>query len=169
MTEPIVLRFTPTPQDYARVTRTIYLRQPFNWIFFALMALLTILIFGVAATGTKLHLFTILLGPVAILFFAILEFVVNPWMAGKRASKNERMTAEVTWEISEEQVLLKSAHVDSKTDWGHYKKVLENDEYFLFRSSTVNMYQFLPKRACESPAQMEAFRTLVKTKLPGLK
>jgi len=169
MAEPIVFRFTPTQQDYVRITRTLYARQPVNWVFLGLLILLSMFAFYLEKISSSRNLFVLLLPPISLLVFAILGFLVRPWQAGNRAKKTERMVAEVTWEVTDEFIILKSTHTEAKTDWANFKKAFENDGFFFFNLSAVNMYQFIPKRAFESPAQMEAFRTLVKTKIPGLK
>ncbi len=168
MTEPITFRFTPTPKDYVRMMRVIYVRQTGNWIFMAVLAFFSGFILWLTMTGLRLHLYTILMAPLALVFFVVLIFLVYPWRVGNRAKKNDRMTAETIWEASENQILIKSAQTEAKTDWGNFKKAIENDEFIFLKSSTANLYQFIPKRAFESPAQLEAFRALVKSKLPGL-
>ncbi|NTV38069.1 MAG: YcxB family protein [Anaerolineales bacterium] len=170
MPEPMTIRFTPTAQDYVGITRALYARQPGNWVFLSLLVVLSAFSIYLEEISASQNLFILLLPPVSLLFFIVMGFGVRPWQAGNRAKKNERMTAEVTWEANDEFIILKTVHSESKTDWGNYKKAFENDEFLFFNLSTVkNYYQFLPKRAFESPAQLEAFRTLVKSKLPGLK
>lgn len=170
MAEPIVIHFSPTRQDYVHITRTLYARQPANWIFFAVLVLLSMFSFYLEGITPSRNLFVLLLPPVAILFIAILGFLVRPWQAGNRANKNERMTAEVTWEATDEYIIMKSIHAESKSDWGNFKKAFENDEFFFFNlSAAKNLYHFLPKRAFESPEQLETFRVLVKARMPGLK
>jgi hypothetical protein len=66
--------------------------------------------------------------------------------------------------IDESGINFRTDTIDSRLAWDHYNSCLENDRLCLLIYGT-RMYSVIPKRAFSSPAQLDAFRSLVNRKL----
>ena len=67
-----------------------------------------------------------------------------------------------------EQIRFQTASIDSTLQWSHYGRVLEGTSVFLLIYGK-GLYTVIPKRSFTSEAHLEAFRTLVKEKIPEYK
>jgi YcxB-like protein len=164
MSETVNLRFIPTQEDYVQSTRSyLWHNRRFRRIFF-IQALLFLCMIGVFILlnlypPSELSLY-IVLAVIIIQFplFAIFFFWALPLLTGRRFRKNERMHSETFWELNDDRVIIKNKFVETKTDWGSFKAVIEIKNHYLFMATA---FIFLPKRVFESPEQETAFRNLV--------
>ena len=164
MAETVNLRFIPTEKDYVQSTRAyLWRNRRFRRIFFvqALLFLFIVFVF------ILLNLFSPLGGSLYIVvaitiiqfpLFAFFFFGVAPLLAGRRFRKNERMRSETFWELNDDKVVIKNKFVETRSDWGSCKAVLETTNHYLFMTEP---FTFLPKRSFESPEQEITFRNLV--------
>ncbi len=161
MAESITVHFTPAPQDYIKTYRFLQFHNTFSRITYGMIALLEVCLIAsmlVPNSGTRLW-------PVAvgIPVFMVLAVLLPAYSVGRRAKGNEQLLAETTWEVNDAQLRVSNQFVEAKYEWGFFQGLVENKEYFYLRhSSNKRLYNFIPKRAFTSPAQMQEFRELFK-------
>jgi hypothetical protein len=108
MSKSLTLRYTPTEQDYAAVLRAYFWRRTETKIILVFLAIAFILVFGaIVSSGFKPSVFELiwLLFPPAFVLFV---FVVQPRRMASQAGRNEQLTCEATWEVSEAGVEISS-------------------------------------------------------------
>jgi hypothetical protein len=167
MPENFTFRFTPTKDDFTQTIRAYTLRQTSTRIALILVAVVVIfetisaIALGIDWSTVNYYL------PLNVFLVAYVVFLllINPWLVGRQVPKNERLSSEITWEVDEDEIRVSNKFMQSKFDWGTFHSAIETrTHYLLILSSNKRMYQVLPKRAFETPAQEAAFRTLLKTK-----
>ena len=166
MSDLIRIQFTPTPQDFTRPLRAVYLRQRSTWII--LSTLTIVFLFGAGIfllkgfQGNTYAIFYILLLPVYVFFF----FLFNPWLIGLQARSDERLKSKTTWEVDAKGVRIRNKALNNRYKWDSFYKVIETDQhYLLFPSNNKKRFEMIPKRAFESPEQQETFREYLRNKI----
>ncbi len=164
--QPISFHFIPTKDDYVRGVRAFYFSDAGFKRALVIMGVVELLLVVAAFAGNLGD------GPLPWLFvlgllaFPVYLLVILPINMGRQIEKNERFTAETTWELGEDQVSIKNKFSETKTDWGSFQKMVRTDDYYLLIYATnKRMFQIIPKRAFESQEQETAFREFVKQKL----
>jgi hypothetical protein len=166
----ITIRFTPKPEDYSRAIRIhSSARQTILSVFrgFAsvlILFMLVTLVIDIFHGDFQSILFYF---PV-LLVFLLLFFLpaLSGWLTDRRVSKQTQLLQTVTYEFDDEKIHVLNQVAESKLDWSFYNKTFDADQYYIFVYATnKNMFQFLPKRAFESPAQEGDFRSLIEQKL----
>lgn len=166
--------FTPNGEDYRKSFQTYY-RE--NWIPAILFPVYILLVgiflfitgsYGMFGPGNTLY-FGLLFAFVAA-FYVLFVFVINPRLIAARAAKDERMSSPVQYEVTGEQLVMRTAFSEVKTDWGEYQKVIDGKEIILLLHHTnKRMFQFIPKRAFASPEDERAFVELARRKVVPVK
>jgi hypothetical protein len=166
MAQTVNFQYTPTKTDYVHGMRAYLIRSWRIWIAYAVFGLMFAI--GICSLvvfeGTYVSWLWILL---SVLFFAF-QMVLAPMLLGRRVRRNERLRAEMFWQVNDEHILVKNKFAETKFDWGTFHKVLETKRYYLFiYSVNKRMFQIVPKRAFESSEQETAFRDLLKRNIAG--
>ena len=105
---------------------------------------------------------------VAPLFAAFAVFIWQPYRMKRQAEKEEQLRSEMIWEVDDTQVVITTSLAAAKMDWQVFRQVIETKtDFLLCMAASKHMVRFVPKRAFESPEQEEAFRALVRSKLPA--
>ncbi len=163
MADTLTFQFTPAPKDYVRASRTVLLKSPGMRVNLVGMGLFELCL--ICATFNNDFVarvpfswaFTLIIPGIILLLF-----VVIPFTAGQNVRKNDRLLVEVTWELSDDAVVLKNRYLETKYDWGSFISLTENKDYFFLRqTATKQFYTFIPKRAFVSSEQQSEFRELV--------
>ena len=163
MIEPLEFRFALTKDDYRRGVRAFYARQPMTWILFMLCLVIALVNWGVFEVSPVVQAISFAL---PILIYVGFLFVFMPWWVGRHAQRNERMSVETTWRVTEERVAVSNTFAEGTMDWGTFRRVVETpDAYLLVYTINKNMFQIIPKRAFASPDQAAAFEQLLARKL----
>ncbi len=172
--EPLDLSFTLTHEDYSRVIRAFTLRQPLSLILivvFSLMAGLTMCV-GLGAvvlnlagreliTGTCSPLFLLVCIGVP-LFLPFHTLFLRPYLAGQQIKKHEDKLKQITWVMDDYHLHVASVQTKSEVEWAIFHKAMETKQYYLLvHAMNKHMFQFVPKRAFESPEQEAIFRRYV--------
>lgn len=181
--EPVKFSFTPTKQDYVRTTRLTTLRPlPTRLGIGALTLILALMICSslISVPNAPVEnrdsaiIFGIGYPLVCLLGYATILLgllVVNPMIVGNMVRKNERLRAPVAWEMSDENIVIRSGDfAETKQDWGMFREAAALKDYYLL-GYIINKraYQFIPKRAFESPEHEAAFRAMVEAHLGAIK
>ncbi len=166
---PLTFRFTPTKEDYIRTVQAFNMRLKSMW--FVLIIAGIMFIAGAAnliMTWQQGLSFPYILLTVIFPFFLLFLVFGNSFMIGRQVGRNERFTTEVTWELSAEEVALRTRFAEAKMDWGSFAEFLETKSYFLVvYSANKRQFQFVPKRAFASPEQEQEFRDLLGQHIRG--
>ncbi len=162
--------FTPGGEDYRKSFQTYY-RE--NWIPSILFPVYILLVgiflfiagsYGTSGLGNTLY-FGLFFAFVAV-FYVLFVFVINPRIIAARAAKDERMSSPVQYEVTDEQMVVRTTFSEIKTDWGQFQKVIDGKEVILLlHHGNVRLFQFIPKRAFASPDDERAFVELARRKV----
>jgi len=158
----LILRYTPTQQDYAYVVRYFNLQRTGTKISLILLGLAFLLaIFVVASKGSSVTVYELIwlfLPPL----FVIYAYIIQPASLAKKAAQNEKLVTEATWELSDAGVQITSRFNSTLLEWGNLNKLVTSKDYYLLLSKTnKNAFRFLPRRAFNSPQEEEQFLELV--------
>ncbi|HRQ22011.1 MAG TPA: YcxB family protein [Anaerolineales bacterium] len=165
--EKIKIQFTPLLQDYGKSARILLVnRQKRTAIVngFVVFTIIAVIANFFLNSGDSINKYSL---PILI-FLAIILFspIVSAWLMQRKASKQPQLLQTVVYEMDNEQILSVSQLAESKLNWNIFNKVFEADEYyFLIYVVNKSMYQFIPKRAFESPEQEKYARILFERKL----
>ncbi len=161
MADPITVQFTPTPEDYVRTYRALQFRHPATRLVYALLTVFELCLVGslfISRFESNSPLWAAAIPIPILLLVAVLWPGYN---VGRNAKNNERLLAEITWELDDDHVRTANRFAETKYDWGSFQALVENKEYFFLRhSANKRLYNFIPKRAFTSADQMAAFRDL---------
>ena len=115
--------FTPTPDDYKKVIRIYHLSDMRLWIIMGLIGIpqLCCSLYIIINNGFSAGVYPFIL---LLLFPAFILYLLVwvPMSFAQRAKKDERLRAKTTWIVSEEQIIVKNDHSDSKTTWELIRK-----------------------------------------------
>jgi hypothetical protein len=105
----------------------------------------------------------------AAVFLLVVVYLMffHPIVSSLRIDRNERLRSPVQFQVTEESITIKDSFVESKVDWGSFRKVIETRNYFLLvLTVNKNAFQILPKRAFSSAPDENTFRELLHAKIP---
>lgn len=163
MADTITVHFTPTTQDYVKTYRTLQFRSPFTRLVYGVLAALELCMLAsilLPGFGSNTRLWPV---AIAVPIFIALAVILPGTSIGNNAQHNERMLADITWEMDDMQLRMANRFTKTKYDWDSFTGLIENGEYFFLRhSANKRLYNFIPKRAFASEAQMAAFRDLAR-------
>jgi hypothetical protein len=172
--EPLDLSFTLTREDYSRVIRAFTLRQPLFWIIIVGLGLVTgyemcamlgavasSLAGGRLATGTYSPL-SLLICTGFYLFFPVYLLLLRPYLDTQRIKKHEDKLKQITWVMDDYHLHIAYVQMKSEVEWAVFDKAVETKQYYLLiHAMNKRAFQFIPKRAFESPEQEASFRRYV--------
>jgi hypothetical protein len=167
MNQTITFRFTPNQRDYGQVLRLFFFQRTGTRISLALLVFaFGLIIFAILANRTPPTVFELvwlLLPPL----FVIFAFFVQPSRIARQAAKNEQLTSESTWDVSETGVQISSRFGSTHLDWEALNKLVTTREYYLLLfKANKNAFRFLPRRAFASPQEQDQFLELMAHYIP---
>jgi YcxB-like protein len=156
----IQLTFTLSTPEIIRLTRSQQLNWTKRWYWIAGIVFVLSAVFA-QYTDRWSSLLTI--GLPLLLFVVVFEWQL-PRQMERQLNKMPNWGKPVTMEFSELQILQKTANSEATVQWQSFTKATELPDWFLLHLGPKTLYWSIPKRAFDSPEQMEAFRMLLKTK-----
>lgn len=161
MDESFTFRFTPLERDYICTYRTFSLRLNSTKIILMITGVLFLCdLFYLLFSRLQFNIIVIF----TILMFPMFIFrVFFPLGLYNQLKSNERLLAEVTWNISEVGITTGTKFVETKLDWGSFKEYFDTPNYFfLIYSTNKNCFLFIPKRIFGSfTGQQQYFRNIL--------
>jgi hypothetical protein len=180
--EPLELSYTATAEDYARSIRAVTLRRPaalfliisfgllFVMVVCTFLGVIMLILIGERPATDFIGFIYFLPCTTVLLLFPILLLLINPYLAGQRFNKHQDKVGQITWAMDDDKVRIDSALTKSETGWDIFSKAMENKRYyFLVYAMNKRMFQFIPKRAFESPQQEADFRRCVEKALGSIR
>jgi hypothetical protein len=168
--------FTPRKAD---IIKSLWAFQMSRWAWWALV-LIPIVWIGVTTilylrmflvTGARYSSTMTVPTALAGVFLLVVVYLlfVHPIVGSFRIDRDERLRSPIQYQFTEESVVIKNTYVESKLDWGSFRKIIETKNYFLLvHSANKNAFQILPKRAFTNSVEENAFRNLLKAKIKDL-
>jgi len=170
----MTFKFTPEPEDFHKAIRAFYLSNSWLWVIFAVVGLPQMwcgLSYLVRLDFTQifniiLALFVILMIPALAVY---LIWAVPARIAGQ-VRQSERMRSLHTWEVSDQQIIIKTDYSELKFKWDDFHRALEiRDHFLLIYAANRGLIEVVPKRAFDSPENLTAFRNQLMDKIPRFK
>ena len=166
--ESLEFHYTPTPQDYVTCLRDFSFHDRRTWITLVLWLMVTMGIIYFFLIGT----FGQGLFPGALVFIFPILFLYNfftaPNRIGRQVKGNPAYTGEVTWRVDAKGILIVGPEEENLMEWSKFSKAREiTDHFLLFQAENPRIFQFVPKRAFETPTQEEAFRGVLLEHIQG--
>jgi hypothetical protein len=104
-----------------------------------------------------------LFGALFVVFITVLFFLINPVLSAQKIMKNEIAKCETSWELSDNEVLIRNKYSQTRFDWDSFDTVLDTKDHFLFIFTTNQpLIHILPKQAFESPDQLNEIKRMLK-------
>jgi hypothetical protein len=162
MSPSVTVKYTPTQQDYARVLRLFLVRNTVNRIMLGfLVVAFGFVVLNMLAQTTPVTLFEIiwLLAPPVFIIYIL---VVQPNRMGKQYMADEKMAAERTWIVSDENVQITTSFKPELFEWDMLSRLVTYQEYYLLMfKKSKNNFRFLPRRAFTTSEEQDAFLQLM--------
>jgi hypothetical protein len=167
----LTFTYVPTREDYLKAFRTIYLRSWPLWSVVIIVMLAQGICIASALLRGEVGFELGILLPFAIFvflaFYLTFALVIHPLTVANRVQKDERLNSPVHYEVSDAQIVFRNQFAETKLDWGSFQKVVESQDHFLLLYTVnKNAFQIIPKRAFAAPEDEQAFRDLLKAKIP---
>ena len=172
MTRTLTLKFTPTPDDYARTVTVMTLRRWPVRIFTAMMVAAPLAGLYMVLTGGEQQTYVALYFLLMPLVYFVFIFWLNPTTTRRKIAASERLRSPSTWVAGARTLTIKNAYKEHKLNWRDFSPLVEHPRYFLLPyRDKPRAYHFLPRRAFESPEQEQAFLELARQGIaqPGKK
>lgn len=166
MSQSLIIKYTPTQQDYAKVLRLFFLQRTGTRISLAILLLaFGLIIFAILSKGsppTVFELVWLLLPPL----FLVFVFFVQPSRVAKQAASNEQLITEATWELNDAGLQISSSFGSTHLEWEAMHKLVATREYYLLLlKANKNAFRFLPLRAFASAQDQHQFLELITSHL----
>ena len=160
----ITFHYSPTPEDYVTTLRDFSFHDRRTWLTLAAWFIMTLVIIYFFLTGTfGSGLFPgmlVFILPVAFLY----NFLTAPSRIGKQVARNPAYVGEVTWRVTSQDILITSVEEEIHMPWSKFSRAKEiTDHFLLFQAENPRIFQFVPKRAFETPEQEDTFREMLET------
>jgi hypothetical protein len=167
MIQAMTFQFTPNGRDYVQSVRAYHRWDWRNWLGLALTGLLLLLgLCSVASYGLAFGGPLLMSAALLALWPAFALFII-PLNVGCQVGRNERFSCQTLWQVDEQQVAIRTKFAETACDWGTFGRALETKEAFLLvYAANKQMFQVVPKRAFDTPAQEAVFHDLLKRYLP---
>lgn len=163
MAKTLTLKFTPTPDDYARTMTLMTLRRWPVRAFTALMAAAPLGGIVLFLTGGETRSYVALYFLLMPLVYFAFIFWLNPTSTKRKIAASERLRSPSTWVAGMRTLTIKNAFKEHKLTWGDFSSLVEHPGYFLLTyRDKPRAYHFLPRRAFENPEQEQAFLELAR-------
>lgn len=167
--EPVTIQYTLTADDYVRSVRLFQSRKrSYYWIQAAYFLIAAGIVTGFLAWAGKLDNEVIWL-PYVLMVIAFLTYLwAGPEQQRSIVQKNKDLILPGRWEVSEQDVTVKTALVQNSYAWQNFSEFYENDHYFyLVLKKNKKAFMFVPKRGFVSDYHKEQFRELCRRQLPS--
>src|SRR5436190_1408155 len=165
MTEPrsLTINFMNELDDHLQAQRIFY-KESF-WS--KADKVVAVLLFGLgvfSVWGAGLRWWTVIWFPLAVLeWFNVLT--LDRLRARIWFRRNPKYREEYCLTFSRESIHFKTASIDSTLQWTNYERAIESSRLFLLMYGK-GLYTLVPKRCFHSDDELNAFRALLKEKLP---
>ena len=168
MADTIRLHFTPDGKDYSRVMRAHSLRTPALWLSLAGMVVVLLLFLWAFTSQSRQCLLLWLLVAGAPLIASLAVFVWQPYRMRLQVDHDPSLRRDTTMQFDDTQVVITTGTAESRLGWDAFRQVVETrTDFLLCLSASKHMVRFVPKRAFQTPQREQAFRRLVRAKLPA--
>lgn len=162
----ISLTYTPDLNDHLRAPRLLYLESAWSKVDKVVAVLLALFgVYMVWADG--IYWWTLIWFALAVVeWFNLLtlqSLQVRLWF-----KREPKFRDEYCLTFTPDHIHFQTASIDSTLDWSYYGRVLEGKTIFLLFYGK-GLYSVIPKRCFGSESDLEAFRTLLKEKIPEYK
>ena len=166
MSEPLIMQFTPSQQDYAKVLRLFFFRRTSTQVSLGFLAIAFGLIcYTVLTQGTAPSFFELIWLLLPPLFVAYV-FFIQPSRMASRVIKDDQLAAETTLEVSDAGVKISNSFTSALLEWNNLQKLVVTKEYYLLLIKVnKNSFRFLPLRAFKTAQEKERFQSLVQQHL----
>jgi hypothetical protein len=162
----ISISFEPNKEDILKPMWQYYMNSWWisiplvgSCLFIILFIVLLVFFPGVIQTKDNFEIFFCPIFPLVILGV----FLFAPLSAARKLQQDEKLFSRAEYEFSEEQIIIRNAFTETKNTWSMYAKVLETKTHFLlFFSINKNMFNYIPKRAFSSEAELTDFRNFLR-------
>ncbi len=164
MDKPLIFSFTPNRSDYIKTLRAFSLQHTSTKIaiLLSVLVIIAILLSVVYVHTLSLAGFSVLL---VMVIYYLSVFFLAPANVADKASKDERLSSEMSWEVDENMAVVCTRDADASCDWSTFSTAYETNEYFLITfAKNKNTFQLVPKRAFKTADQLGAFRALLEQK-----
>ncbi len=162
MSQSLIIKYTPTPQDYARVLRRSFLKHTGIRISLAIpVVAFGLILYAILSKGSPPTVFELIWLFVPPLFLIFVVFFV-PYRTAQQAAGNEQLITETTWEVNDNGVEISSNFGATHLGWEELEKLETTREYYflLFKAKKYD-FRFVPRRAFISPQQQTQFLELM--------
>jgi hypothetical protein len=161
----ISLRFKYAEEEYVSATRFYLTRAADFWFQLAAGALFVLAgLFLVLLTDLQpVIAFILTFVGVVWLFVWVLALFVMP---GQRFRGEPKFKDEYFLQFSDDGIQFKTTQVDALIQWSLYRKVLENDKFYLLIYGK-NMLSVIPRRAFAGANEEAAFKEMLGRNLPA--
>jgi len=184
--EPLEFSYTITGEDHARAIRAYTLRRPeilplfivlgiaFSLILITVLGSIVLTLLGKTQVTDITVLLKLISGflPCALFCLILPAFLlyIGPYLAGQRFKKHEDKVGLITWILDDDHIRIDASLSKSETAWNVFSKVMETKEdYLLVYAMNKRVFQFIPKRAFETPQQEADFRRYVEKGIGPIK
>lgn len=118
-------------------------------------------LFGVLRISTDpLSLLAYALAATAVLFLLL---AAVPALRAVQYSRDSRMSAEATWRIRPDRIVIRTERGEAKRSWEYFDRLMETWHLFLLRSAADRQTIYiLPKRAFRDADQIARFREMAR-------
>ncbi len=169
----ITFGFTPRKADYVKSFWAMQMSQWGLWVLLLIpilwISFVTILyVRGLLVTGAQYSSTMTLPTVFAVIFLLAVVYImfIHPILSSLRIDREERLRSPVQYQVTDEGITIKNSFVESKVDWGSFRKVIETRNYFLLvHTVNKNAFQILPKRAFANLTEENAFRNYLQEKI----
>lgn len=167
MSQAVILKFTPSQQDYARVFRLFFFQRTSTRLYLGFLAIaFGFICYEVISNRTTPSIFEIIWLLLPPLFVAYI-FFIQPNRMASQAMRSEQLSAETTWQIGDDGVEISNSFGSTLHTWDSLDKLVSTREYYLLLlKANKNTFRFLPLRSFSSAQEKEQFLDLVKQHLP---
>jgi hypothetical protein len=161
--EPITVNFMNELKDHLEAQRMFY-KESFLSKADKVVAVLLFVVGAYSVSAVGLRWWTVIWFPLAVMeWFNLLtldRLRTRIWFR-----RNPKFREEYCLTFSRESIHFKTAAIDSTLQWSHYERVMESSMLFLLMYGK-GLYTLIPKRCFHSDDELNAFRVLLKEKIP---
>jgi hypothetical protein len=110
----------------------------------------------------------VILGMIPAIVVYLLKAV--PARIAGDVKNSERLRSLHTWEVGDQQIVVKTDFSETKFDWDTFSRVLETRDYFLLLHAVRRgLIEVVPKRAFDTTEKLSSFRNLLMAKISKYK
>lgn len=168
METPIKIRFEPERKDYIHASRLLASKTRGFLILAGIVILLIVVsIFILAFPSLTTPVWRNVAAIVCMVggFYIIYYLIFIPLQLSRTYKKNPFLKETRIFTFNESHIHMVIGQKSLDMDWENFQKVIQSDNQFLLiYKGDEDVYPFIPKRAFEDQAQLDAFLQLFKSK-----